>query len=231
MPKRLPPIPIGEKFGDWTVISEPFKKTYGGKFNSWVVKAQCGCGVIRAVQETHLRNARTSRCKKCSNLFSNRTHGMAKSQEYRIWQQMIMRCYNKFHAGYRNYGAKGVVVCDRWNPAAGGSFENFYKDVGPRPSKDHQLDKEAVFIGNKVYGPRLASWTPRSLNNRRKFNTIFVEFKGKKIALAELADKFNINYHNLYYRVIAKGMSPDEAVLNMVGSSKIFKRSEGFVGE
>jgi hypothetical protein len=46
---------------------------------------------------------------------------------------MLARCLNPKSLGYRYYGAKGITVCDRWNPKTGGSFANFLADMGCRP--------------------------------------------------------------------------------------------------
>ena len=133
---------------------------------------------------------------------------------------MIDRCYNKNHAFYDVYGGRGVVVCDRWNPARGGSFENFYKDLGPRPSKNHQLDKEAVFIDNKIYGPGLALWATRKENCRRRSNSIFVIFNGTKISLSALAEQHGIEYYKLYQKIKNMNLSPGVAIKQILAGDR-----------
>jgi hypothetical protein len=63
------------------------------------------------------------------------SHGYLKNgahpPEYAIWKMMIQRCRNPNYAEYKNYGARGVEVCDRWR--AKGGFENFLADMGPQP--------------------------------------------------------------------------------------------------
>jgi hypothetical protein len=54
-------------------------------------------------------------------------------REHRSWESMLDRCLNPKSVGYRYYGGRGIKVCDRWNRKAGGSFLNFYRDMGPRP--------------------------------------------------------------------------------------------------
>ena len=82
--------------------------------------------------------------------------------EYRIWTGMIARCSNKKAKSYRYYGGRGISVCDRWRE----DFENFYRDVGQRPSVRHSLDR----INNDGnYEPGNVHWaTPREqVLNRR----------------------------------------------------------------
>ena len=57
-------------------------------------------------------------------------HGMSRSPEYNSWAGMLKRCYNPNNPSYKNYGGRGIKVCDRWRH----SFINFYSDMGGRPS-------------------------------------------------------------------------------------------------
>ena len=66
-----------------------------------------------------------------------KTHGMSKTPEFRAWLNMKERCYRPTNARYHRYGARGIEVCDRWLE----SFENFYTDIGDRPSPTHSLDR------------------------------------------------------------------------------------------
>lgn len=124
---------------------------------------------------------------------------------------MIRRCYVPHATAYKDYGGRGVTVCDRWNPKRGGSFENFYADMGPRPSKDHQLDKD-IIDGNLVYGPSTAKWVHRYENAKRKRNAVWVDWKGERVRLADLADEVGIPVKKLWARIKTYGLSVEEAV-------------------
>lgn len=88
------------------------------------------------------------------------THGKSKTPEYIAWQSMKGRCLNEKDMVFKYYGARGIMVCERWTV-----FENFYADMGPRP-EGHTLDR----IDNEGhYEPgncRWATWTEQSLNKR-----------------------------------------------------------------
>jgi hypothetical protein len=60
-----------------------------------------------------------------------------KSREYRSWASMKTRCYNSNEAAYKNYGGRGIRVCEGWRT----SFLNFYADMGKRP-KNRTLDRK-----------------------------------------------------------------------------------------
>ena len=81
-----------------------------------------------------------------------------------VWKNMLQRCNNPNATNYKDYGGRGVTVCDRWDPTKGGSYENFISDMGYRPNDRHHLDKEAVNPHNKVYCPEFCRWEHRKIN-------------------------------------------------------------------
>ena len=88
------------------------------------------------------------------------THGMSKTLIYKVWGQMIQRCENPKVLGYKNWGGRGISVCERWH-----KFENFYADVGD-PPKGLTLDR----INNDGnYEPTNWRWATRKeqTNNSR----------------------------------------------------------------
>lgn len=212
--RRKIQVTPGQKFGSWTVVKEVDSIVISGKPNRMIL-VRCSCGETKKVHLISLSNSRSTRCKKC--LDSQQTdHGMSKSREYQAWRHMLNRCLDPSNKSYENYGGRGVTVCDRWNPNKGGSFQNFYADMGPRPSSDHQLDKEAFFLGNKIYGPGLVAWATREENMSRRRNTLFVSFCGEQISFNNLAKAYNIDYLWLYSKVIISGVKAEDAIFEAI---------------
>ena len=103
-------------------------------------------------------------------------HPLAKT-----WEALMIRCYDKKHWGYRNYGGKGVSVCDDWL-----EFRKFAKDAEQLPgyedkirskSREYALDKD--ILGNGfLYSKDTCAWVSSARNNAEKHNTIYVVEKG-----------------------------------------------------
>lgn len=85
-----------------------------------------------------------------------------KTPEYRIWLAMKTRCYNQKRVDYPRYGARGITVCDEWLH----SFEQFSKDMGPRPSPSHSLDRINNNVGYSKVNCRWATRKEQSNNMR-----------------------------------------------------------------
>jgi hypothetical protein len=99
---------------------------------------------------------------------------------YCVWRSMIDRCYNKKFRQYKDYGGRGITVCNRWRY----SFKNFLLDMGPRP-KGLLLDR---IDNNGNYKPKNCRWTTRQQQQRNQTVTRKVTIKGKTYIAADLAD-------------------------------------------
>lgn len=114
-----------------------------------------------------------------------KTHGLRSAPEYNVWNGMKHRCHNPNYGGYRKYGARGIVVCDRWRE----SFEAFYADMGPRPSSKHSIERED---NDGPYSPDNCRWALpiEQMNNQRK--TILVDVGGTMKTLRQIADEAGV---------------------------------------
>ena len=93
---------------------------------------QCTCGAVKSVAACELKSGRTKSCG-CYDAERKRTdtvkHGFNRTPTYVCWSNMMARCTNPKRHDFKNYGARGISVCERWRV-----FENFLSDMGEKPS-------------------------------------------------------------------------------------------------
>ena len=113
---------------------------------------------------------------------STETHGRSNDAIYAVWRGMKQRCCDKSHISYKNYGAKGITICEEWM----NSFENFIKDMGERPDGDYSIERAN---GNGNYSPDNCFWATRTEqnNNRGNYN-VLIEHDGKSLTRDQWAE-------------------------------------------
>lgn len=115
---------------------------------------RCECGVEKRVSVHAVKSGKTKSCG-CLRITKAKTHGMSKIPEYAIWVAMKARCYNESSKDYKDYGGRGITVCDRWIS----SFTNFIEDMGVRKEKGLTLDRRN---NDEGYSPENCKWVTAS---------------------------------------------------------------------
>lgn len=187
-------------FGSWIIISESENK---GKERVFI--CECSCGKIRSVYLTHLRSGQSTGCgcEKSRKVKERMTkHGSCNTPEYASWKSMHWRCNNK--SKNKDYSGRGIKVCERWS-----SFENFFEDMGNKPTDNHEIDR---IDNNLGYCHNNCKWSTCKQNSRNKTNSFIVESLGVKKCLSELCEENKVKYGMIYYRMKKLGMTFDEAL-------------------
>ena len=113
----------------------------------------------------------------------NKKHGKSYTSEYAIWKKMKSRCSEKSKGNWRKYWYnKNIRVCPEWSS----SFENFYNDMGKRPSKDHTLDRKDNSKGYDKDNCRWVTWDIQNSNRtvtKRSLKYRGVSISGEKYIL------------------------------------------------
>ena len=125
---------------------------------------------------------------------SNRTHGMSKTPEWNAWVNMVQRCTNKKSPQWKDYGGRGIKVCDKWKD----SFEAFYAHIGPKPMAGLTIDR---IDNEKGYEPGNVRWSSCKVQGRNKRSNRIVEWEGEHLLLVELCERMGVKEGNVSGRM------------------------------
>lgn len=112
--------------------------------------------------------------------------------EYTIWRAMKSRCQNPKTAHYEQYGGRGIRVCMPWN-----SFEQFLKDMGPRPSPQHTIDR---INNNRGYNKKNCRWATMKEQQNNRRNNVRVEIEGEVKTLSQWCEIYGIHISTVHKR-------------------------------
>ncbi len=188
----------GQVFDRLTVIDRAPNKNGRTTWN-----CKCSCGNTTSVRGEHLKLGRIRSCG-CHAIEVHTKHGLARTVEYKCWQGMKQRCYNKNVPQYKDYGERGITVCGRWQE----SFSNFIADMGKKPHKSLTIER---VDNNKGYSPDNCVWATRSTQVHNRRNSILFTFNNETHCLKEWAKRLNMSYSTVSNR-IKRGQSIGEAL-------------------
>lgn len=194
---------IGDIYGELTIIED---KGIRNSKRHVLVKCSCGNEVV-----TLLTYMRSGQKKSCGCLWqraikkSNTVHGDSKSRLYRIYSAMKDRCNFKGHKHYKNYGGRGVKVCEPWLSSykefRGWALENGYDDSLTLDRIDND--------GN--YSPENCRWVSQKEQMRNTRINVYVTIGDETKTVIEWCEKFGVNPHTAYTR-IKRGWNHVDAV-------------------
>lgn len=125
-----------------------------------------------------------------------KTHGATvgkKTSEYKTWLGIKERCFNPNSKFYKDYGGRGITMCDRWN----NSFSNFLADVGPRPP-NMTIDRKD---NNGNYKPGNCRWATKSEQSNNRRDNRILELGDQKMTMSQWAEKTGIKVGTIWARL------------------------------
>ena len=192
----------GQTFERLTVIK---RAPNIGKEVYWECLCSCGNSVV-----VRARNLRSKHCKSCGCLQKesvantgkrNATHGESQTRLYTIWKNISQRCTNKHSSNFKNYGARGITVCEEWRH----SFESF-RDWALANGYTDGLTLDRI-DNNGNYCPNNCRWaTATAQANNRRNNIIY-----HGVPLKSYCKRHGLNYKRVHER-IKHGWSLDRAI-------------------
>lgn len=138
-------------------------------------------------------------------------HGMHGTRLYRVWSAVKARCYGKNHPTYKNYGARGIKMCDEWRD----DFKQFY-DWSMANGYDDTAEKYACTLDridvNGDYEPSNCRWVAQKQQCNNTRHNIRATINGETRTVAEWCDITGVNRKTAYTR-IRNGWPIEKAVL------------------
>ena len=171
-------------FGRLKVIEMTDKRRHG----SVVWKCLCECGNIIEVTTNCLTRWKTKSCgcyciatrkENCAKTFT--THGQSKSKLYHVWQGIKRRCYSLNSKAYKDYGGRGIIVCDSWKT----NFQNFQTWAMNNGYKEGLTIERINVNGN--YEPNNCTWIPLKKQNMNRRTTHYLTYNGETLSITEWA--------------------------------------------
>ena len=192
----------GQKFGRLTVLSEAGIDKHGKV--KWLCR--CECGTQKAIDGTNLRRGVIVSCGCLSRELldkRNHKHGMYGAPIHNAWKVMRRRCREINFISYKDYGGRGITVCERWD-----KFENFYADMGDRPEG---LSIERI-DNNGNYELANCKWATQKEQCRNKRNNRVIKYGGESKCVSAWAEELGINKNTLRDRL---NRYPPQLAFNM----------------
>lgn len=227
---KLVDIKKDDVFGYWTATGSFCKKKYSGH-DKTLAECICVCGRKKLVLIANLNKGLSKSCGcKTRDIYSSTAIKNGRSVTgydvntdlYSIWSGIKDRCLNSRSKAYKNYGGRGIEVCDEWRD----SFKEFYEwCLNNGWVKGLTLDRFPNNNGN--YSPSNCRFATMREQQRNKRNNIIVEIFGEKKCLSEWAEdpRSVVSAINLRYR-IRNGHSPEDS-LTMTSVRDKYKVNEG----
>lgn len=213
---------IGVKYGRLTAI----KIVEGKKPIYWL--CQCDCGNYDEVRASNLQSGAVKSCG-CLNNEAITKHNQAHSRLYKVFNSLKQRCINPNNKGYKNYGARGIKVCEEWLDKESG-FINFYNWAMANGYDENAKFQECTIDRidvNGNYEPNNCRWISNKEQALNKTDSRTFKYKGRKQTLKEWSKELNVSYKTLQYHT-HKGQSIEE-ILSGINQRECYKNTRRVV--
>ncbi len=200
----------GDIYGRLTVIRE----VYGYYDRRFEMVCECGKTVIARLLNLRRKHTRSCGCLQreiCTTV--NITHGKSYSQEYKIWSGMVKRCTDEKCKAFKDYGGRGITVCDEWLH----DFPAFFAHVGPRPSPKHSINRINNDLG---YAPGNVEWATGDEQARNTRRNMWITFQGERRLLIDVCRQLGVSYRTTIQRHRKLGW-PDEDLFKPVQHKQV----------
>ena len=192
---------VGQRFGRLIVLENTGESNNQGML--WKCKCDCGNEKIIPTQALTSKHTQSCGCLQKEKLFeANVKHGKSHTRLHSIWKTMKQRCLNPNNYKYKDYGGRGITICDEWQndylKFEVWALENGYDEN----AKYGECTIDRIDV-NGNYEPSNCRWVSGKEQARNKRNCRYVFFEGEKYTLAELSELLGVPAKKVY-RVMSK---------------------------
>lgn len=197
---------IGQVFGKLRVIRKDSDFYFPSGSHSEKYLCECECGNLVVVGRKNLLSGNSKSCG-CQRLDASvrrlTTHGGKHSRLYNIWCAMKDRCYRSSNHVYKDYGGRGIYVCEEWKS----DFSNF-RDWAMNNGYNDHLTIDRIDV-NGIYEPSNCRWADMNVQANNRRNSIRIEYNGECHSIPEWSKITGISYDTIHGRYSA-GMSVED---------------------
>lgn len=200
-------VHIGQKFHWLEVIGATFNIRRNDGQRSKQVVCQCKCGnyLITPISDLRCEKTRSCGCLRRSTGGGNKTHGLSKTPLYTVWAAIVSRCTNKNNRCYKNYGGRGIAMCDEWRYGP----EVFCKwAIANGWEKGLEIDR---IDNDGNYEPSNCRFVTSRINTLNRRNARLITVNGVTKHLCEWARQLGVR-DNVILRRIDRGWPAERAV-------------------
>ena len=165
----------GQKFGRLKAVKK-LRRYNGNRWHSDYL-CECDCGKIAEVRGDQLTREIAKSCGCLHREITGRinrgrptatlTHGLSHSRLYKVFRDMKTRCYNSNSPDFKNYGGRGITICDEWlndfSVFYKWAYENGYDETAPKMACT--IDR---IDNDKGYSPQNCRWVDIATQNQNR---------------------------------------------------------------
>ena len=203
-------LKVGDKRGMLTIVSEvePNITPGGTRQRRFLCKCECGNTVVRYLSALNRKQDISCGCSyaELAEYTRKYTDEQRNSFLYSTWSGMKQRCYDPKSQSYKNYGGRGIRICDEWRT----DYISFYEwAISHGAAKNLTIDR----IDNKGnYEPSNCRWVDNATQAVNKRNNRFIEYNGQRKTVAEWSREVAIEEATIRFRIDKYGFSIGEAL-------------------
>lgn len=190
---------VGKRFGKLLVVSNIVESKNGKS----LINCLCDCGTTKVLEAMAVKRGHYKSCG--CNQFPTTTKQYREHPLYDVWKGMKARCRDKNNISYKNYGAKGVTVCEEWKI----NFKSFYDWAMTNGwTNGMQIDKDIIpkklGIPSILYSPEMCSVVTAKENKRASPSTKLTEVQVLSIRASKISHRRLANIYGVGSTTIGK---------------------------